>query len=169
MRPFVPDFVSTGVSALPEHVFDVSVCAVLKRPSAFNGTMIRVTGVASVGFEYYRLSEKDCGAIWLDTPDEPFAPQTDFPFIRDNQAEELDNLMSEKQLAVVTLVGRLDGVDEIEKRTSVRGLKTETDESQSAMVSLGSNGFGHIGEYKARLIMHRVEQVASNPRVPDPN
>jgi hypothetical protein len=162
-------FSTTIVFALPEHVVDVSVCAVLKRPSAFNGKMIRLTGVASEGFEYYGLSEKDCGAIWLDTPDEPFAPQTDFPFIWDNRAEELDNLMSKKQLALVTLVGRLDGVDEIEKRTSVRRQQTEKDGSQSAIVSFGSNGFGHMGEYKARLIIHRVEQVASNPKVPDPN
>jgi hypothetical protein len=53
----------------------------------------------------------------------------------------------------VTLIGRIDGVDEVKHWTESRRVKG------GAVVGFRSNGFGHMGEYKARLVIIRVRAV----------
>ena len=57
------------------------------------------------------------------------------------------------------LIGRLDGVDEVSQWTDVRDRQKHKDGTVSAVISSGSSGFGHMGQYRARLVVEQVLDV----------
>jgi hypothetical protein len=151
----------TQVSSEP---IATSVCEVLRKPSAFNGKVVRLSGTVTVAFEYFGLSQGTCRAIWLDFPDvEPVQPKPSFHLLRDENFAQFEKLLATKKTADVVLLGRLDGVDEIQKGTTVQRQEKHDDGGESAVVSFYSNGFGHLGQYKARLVLERVLTVESSP------
>jgi hypothetical protein len=141
-----------------------NVCDVLRKPSAFNGKIVQLSGTVTVGFEYLALSQGACRAIWLDLPDvDPVRPKPSFHLLRDENLVAFEKLLATKKTADVVLLGRLDGVDEIQQGSTVREPQEQKDGSESAVVSFHSNGFGHMGQYKARLVLERVLAVDSPP------
>jgi hypothetical protein len=150
---------STQVSSEP---IATSVCEVLRTPSAFNGKIVRLSGTVTVAFEYLALSQDTCRAIWLDLPDvNSVQPKPSFHLLRDENFARFEKLLATKKTADVVLLGRLDGVDEIQKGTTVQRQGKLDDGSGSAVVSFTSNGFGHLGQYKTRLVLERVLSVES--------
>ena len=73
------------------------------------------------------------------------------------------NLLATKKSADVVLLGRLDGVDEIQQGQTAREQQKHNDGSESAVVSFHSNGFGQMGQYKARLVLPRVVAIETSP------
>jgi len=142
----------------------VSVCKILEKPSAYDGKMLRVRGTVRSWFEFFALVDSDCkDAIALDFPDDPLVkPKPDFKAEEDDAYMNLRRLVTEytryaPALARATLVGRLDGVDE---------LKPPVDDAPPGVIrgaSRSSNGFGHLGQYRARLVIMRVVEVERLP------
>lgn len=56
--------------SVPAAPLDVSVCSLLRDPSAYNHKLVRVSGAVSRGFEDFTLSDGACpgtaGQIWLE-------------------------------------------------------------------------------------------------------
>ncbi len=129
-----------------------TVCEILERPSAANGTLVRVTGTVKAAFEYFALPDATCGAIWVDfANDNSVRPVPTFTLVEDANLKAFEQLMSKERMADVVLIGRLDGVDEIVQLTQVRGNQQQADGSKSAVARFTTNGFGHLGSYRARL------------------
>ncbi len=146
-----------------------SVCEIMQKPSAFNGKLVQVRGIVNSGFENFSLSESGCGPIWVDFADERFvSPEPKFKLVRDMTFLEFERRVKADSSAEVTLIGRLDGVDQIKTTTSVTHKRKHKDGSVSAVVGTGSTGFGHMGEYKARLVLKRVVNVRCAPILPPP-
>ena len=137
----------------PIPVATPSVCDVLKSPSQYNGRIVEIRGAARLSFEYFGLTDADCGAIWLEFADQRIRPKPKFLLVKD-EAEKRFSDTVQKNTVRVTLVGRLDGVDEVKKWTESRPMK-----AGGSAVSFHSNGFGHMGQYKARLVIMRVKAV----------
>jgi hypothetical protein len=152
---------STQVSTEP---IVATVCDVLSKPSAFNGKMVRLSGTVDISFEYLALSQGTCRAIWLDLPGvDPVHPDPSFQMLRDDNLAQFMKLLATRKTADVVLLGRLDGVDEIQQGQTVREERKHKDGSESAVVGFHSNGFGHMGQYKARLVLQRVVAVQTSP------
>jgi len=148
-----------------------AVCTILKKPSAFSGKIVQIKGTVKVGFEDFSLSEGGCGRIWIDyADDKDISPHPKFKLVRDVNFSEFERLIRASSMAEVTLIGRLDGVDAIFAKTYVSNQRKHRDGTSSADVRLGSNGFGHMGQFKARLVLKQVLTVASTqnsqPRPP---
>jgi hypothetical protein len=86
--------------------------------------------------------------------------------VRNERFTEFERLLSANKSATATLIGRLDGVDEVKQRTNVRHKRTAKDGTVSAVISSSSNGFGHMGQYKARLVLREVVEVKATPILP---
>jgi hypothetical protein len=139
-----------------------TVCAILKKPSAFSGKIVQVKGKVKGGFENFSLGEGGCGAIWVDLADDKYvSPPPKFKLLRDANFAEFERLIKANSAAEVTVIGRLDGVDEVEAKTFVTDRRKHQDGTVSAVVGSGSTGFGHMGQYKARLVLKQVLTVAS--------
>jgi hypothetical protein len=149
-----------SITQSTSQALNVSVCDILKKPSAFNGKVVRHSGFAHSEFEYLGLSDGECRAVWIDYADDKrVRPKPSFQMVRDTKFAEFEYLILANKAAAVLLIGRLDAVDEIRQRSDVR--KTG---SKSGVVSFHTNGFGHMGQYKARLVLQRVVDVASSSR-----
>jgi hypothetical protein len=136
-----------------------TVCAVMEKPSAFSGKLVQVQGTITAGFENFSLSEGTCGAIWVDLPDDQYVhPRPKFKLLRDAKFVEFERLIKAKSSAKVVLVGRLDGVGRIEEKTYARNQKHE-DGTNSGVVGSTSTGFGHMGQYRARLVLKQLLAV----------
>jgi hypothetical protein len=146
---------------------EATTCAILQKPSAFNGKLVHVKGTVKSGFENFSLSEGGCGAIWVDFADDRYvSPRPNFKLVRDAQFGEFERLIKASSTADVTLLGRLDGVDEVRTTTHVTHQREEKDGTSSAVVGHGSTGFGHMGQYKARLVVRQVLTVGPTPTPP---
>ena len=147
-----------------EAITDTSVCEIMKKPSVFNGKLVRLKGKLESRFEYYAIADSGCGPIWVDTPEQKeLSPRPNFKITKNENLKKTDALISISRAASVTVVGRLDGVDELKRNTVVTDPKALKDGSRAAAVSFRSNGFGHLGQYKARLVLKSVEEVNQIP------
>ena len=156
----VGDVWATHVDAIT----DTSVCEIMRKPSDFSGKLVRVQGTLELRFEYYGIADSGCGPIWVDNPDQKgISPRPNFKMTKNEYLKKLDRLISMNGAASVTVVGRLDGMDEVGRETVVSDPKTLDDGSTSGAVSFRSNGFGHLGQYKARLVLKTVEEVNQIP------
>ncbi len=100
------------------------------------------------------------GRFGVDNPDhEGISPRPNFKTTKNEYLKKMDTLISINGAASVTVVGRLDGVDELKRKTVVTDRKTLNDGSTSTSVIFRSNGFGHLGQYKARLVLKSVEEA----------
>lgn len=139
---------------------EATVCGILQKPSAFNGKLVHVKGTLKSGFENLSLSEGGCGAIWVDFADDPnVSPRPKFKLVRDAKFDEFERLVNASSSAEVTLLGRLDGVDEVKTRTHVTHQQEGKDGTVSAIVGQESTGFGHMGQYTGRLVLAQVFTV----------
>ena len=112
-------------------------------------------------FEFFGLSDEVCCAIWIDLAGDPYVfPRPRFKLSQDANFAEFERLIRKDQSAAVTLIGRLDGVDEIKSWTYVRSRRKNKDGSVSVVVGSRSSGFGQMGTYKARLVVKQVLAVA---------
>jgi hypothetical protein len=146
---------------------EATVCAMLQKPSAFNGKLVHVKGTVKSGFENFSLSEGGCGAIWVDFADDPYvSPRPKFKLVRDAKFGEFERLVKTSSSAEVTLLGRLDGVDEVKTTTHVTHQPKHKNGSVSAIVGQGETGFGHMGQYNARLVLKQVLSVSPTPTLP---
>jgi hypothetical protein len=172
MKAFVSTLAVLGVvllvAATPASPpLDATSCEILQRPSSFNGKVVRLKGVVNAGFEYLGLSDAGCGGIWIDYADERgVVPRPNFTLVRNGKFTEFERLLSANKSATATLIGRLDGVDEVKQWTHVRHKRTAKDGTVSAVISSGSNGFGHMGQYKARIVLEEVVEVRATPILP---
>lgn len=146
-----------------------TVCAILQKPSAFNGKLVQVKGTVKRGFENFSLAGGGCGAIWVDFADDRYVnPRPKFKLVRDANFVEFERLVKASSAAEVILLGRLDGVDAVKTTTHVSDRRKHKDGTVSAVVGWGSAGFGHMGEYKARLVLKQVLTVNLIPTPPTP-
>jgi len=109
------------------------------------------------GFESFVLSDEDCAeAIWVDdADDENVQPRPKFKVLRDARFAEFERVIRENYRARVVIVGRFDGVDAVQEWTESRKIKG------GAVVGFHSNGFGHMGKYRARIVLKQVNEVNS--------
>jgi hypothetical protein len=143
-----------------EAIADTSVCEIVKKPLALNWRLVRLKGKLKSRFEYLAISDSGCGPIWVDYPDQAgIAPKPKFKLTKNDYLTKMDWLISIDGTASVTLVGRLDGVDEAKHETVVTDQKALKDGSASSVVHFRANGFGHLGQFKARLVLKTVEEV----------
>lgn len=102
-----------------------TVCAILQKPSAFNGKLVQVKGTVKRGFENFSLAGGGCGAIWVDFADDRYVnPRPKFKLVRDANFVEFERLVKASSAAEVILLGRLDGVDAV-KDDDARKRSTE--------------------------------------------
>ena len=147
-----------------EAITDTSVCEIMKKPLVFKGKLVRVKGKLESPFEYYGIADSGCGPIWVDNPDQKgISPRPNFKMTKKEYLKKMDRLISMNGPASVTVIGRLEGVDDVGRGTVVSDPKTPDDGSTSAAVGFRSNGFGHLGQYKARLVLKMVEEVSQIP------
>jgi hypothetical protein len=141
-----------------------TVCAILQKPSTFSGKIVQVEGTMLSDFENFTLTDSDCGSIWVDLPDDQSVrPSPNFKLVRNTHFTDFERLIKAKSAAKVGLIGRLDGVDVVKEQTYVRDRQKHEDGTLSAVVGRSSTGFGHMGQYKARLVLKRVLTVGSLP------
>jgi len=153
-----------SVPAIGAPPVEATVCATMQKPSAFNGKLVQVKGTVKSGFENFSLSEGDCGPVWVDLADDKYvSPPPKFKLLRDDNFAEFERLIKANSTAKVTLIGRLDGVDEVKTKTYVRDQQKHRGGTVSAVVGSGSTGFGHLGQYKARLVVKQVLTVGPAP------
>jgi hypothetical protein len=144
-----------------------TACAIVQQPSAFNGKLVQIKGVVNSGFENFSLAEGGCGPIWVDFADDRYvSPGPKFKLVRDANLVEFEHLIKASSSADVTLVGRLDGVDEVKTTRHVSSRRVHKDGTVSAVVGWRSSGFGHMGQYKARLVVKQVLTVRPAPILP---
>ena len=138
-----------------------TVCEILQKPSAFNGRIVQVKGTVTVGFETFSLYDGSCVSIWIDYAGNPnITPAVHFKLVRDANFAEFERRLAKGNTSLkVTLIGRLDGVDEIREKTTIRERQTGSDGTLSGVVNRTSTGFGHMGQYKARLVLKQVLAV----------
>jgi hypothetical protein len=158
-----PSVIEVGATNV-EAITDTSVCEIMKKPSVFNGKLVRLKGKLESRFEYYAIADSGCGPIWVDNPEQKgISPRPNFKMTKNEYLKKMDTLISINGATSVTVVGRLDGVDGLKRETVVTDPKTINDGSTSAAVSFRSNGFGHLGQYRARLVLKSVEEVNQIP------
>jgi hypothetical protein len=136
----------------------VGVCDILKKPAAFNGEELAVTGLVHVAFERFVIMDT-CGSIWLAFPEEPgISPLPNFKLSRSKTFDKFQRALATRDVSA-TLVGRLDGVDEIKSGTSVRRVRSSRPGEKAYVVNHYSSGFGHMGQYRARLVIREVVNI----------
>ena len=148
-------FLAASVAAQDQTtpVANTSVCDVMKSPSQYNGKIVEIRGAARLGFEFFGLTDVGCGPIWLDFADESIRPTLKFRLVKDEPEKRFRAAVQKGNTSNVTLIGRIDGVDEVKHWTESRPVKG------GVVAGFRSNGFGHMGQYKARLVIIRVRAV----------
>jgi hypothetical protein len=134
---------------------DVPVCELLNKASAFSGKLVRVQGTFKARFEYFALSDEGCAeAIWVDYADDVnVQPRPTFKLVRDEKFAEFERLIQTNHSVRAVVVGRFDGVDAVRRWTESRNSK------DGAVVSFHSDGFGHMGEYRSRVVLKQVSEA----------
>ena len=151
---------------------EATVCEISQKPSQFNGKLVHVNGTVRFGFENFSLFEGDggCGATWVDLADDPHVnPKPEFELIRDAAFSEFERQVKAHSMAEVSILGRLDGVDQVTTTTHVRNRREHKDGTVSAVVAQESTGFGHLGQYKARVVLKQVLAVRPTPSHTSPS
>ena len=106
-----------------------------------------------MGFEFFGLTDVGCGPIWLDFADESIRPTLKFRLVKGEPEKRFRAAVQKGNTSNVTLIGRIDGVDEVKHWTESRPVKA------GVVAGFRSNGFGHMGQYRARLVIIRVRAV----------
>jgi len=141
-----------------------TVCEILKQPSLINGKIVRVSGTIMSGFEFLTLADEGCGPIWIDVAGDPnIQPIPDFRVKRDAKLAQLERMAWARSSERVTLIGRLDGVDSVTTTENLRNYQNDGKGKASAVVELHTDGFGHMGAYRARLVLRRVAHISALP------
>jgi hypothetical protein len=161
----------------------MSVCELVADSTRYRNTIVTVHGLVARGFEGFVIGSDECqtdnraGAlIWLEFPGESDGPYADGPtgpaflqvlrrpateldsvlawirpipvtFVGSSQWTRLDHYLSKRGHHQATVTGRLD---------MVRGsLLQRTKDGQV----VGRGGFGHLGGFSRRLVIHRVDRA----------
>jgi hypothetical protein len=149
---------------------NVGVCEVLEHPQSFNGKMILIRTGISIGFEDFEVDIPSCAkkvvdAIWLEYGTGPkkqpttwccgnLTPSDQLDLVQDSAYRKFDSYLRAgrkgKPLYAVsaTLSGRFDTV-----------LTTTCPDGVHQCPRDG--GFGHLGAFSSRLIIHSVSDVSA--------
>lgn len=151
----------------PEEPASVTVCQIVKDPTPFSGRIVRIHGEVIGNFEYSALTDECPGAIDVEYPTDVEAdvePQNlpNFSLEKNDLSSLFAQLLSRfgtgnvlptapyhktftGRHVLVTFIGRIDGPDKLAMK---RGNKT-----------IMRKGFGHLGQFPARLVIKAVTSV----------
>ena len=149
---------------------NVDVCEVLQHPQSFNGKMISIQTPIRIAFEDFEIDIPSCpqkvaGAIWLEYGKGPktqpttwccgdLTPQDQLGLTQDSAFRKFDSYLRSvrkgKPLYAVsaTLSGRFDTVPTTTCPDRVHQCPRD-------------GGFGHLGVFASRLIIHSVSEVSA--------
>jgi hypothetical protein len=149
---------------------NMGICGVLQHPQNFNGKMISIRTRISIGFEDFEVDIPSCpnkvaDAIWLEYGAGPkkqpttwcfgvLTPSDQLDLIQDSAFQKFDGYLRTgrkgKPLYAVsaTLSGRFDTVPTTTCPDGVHQCPRD-------------GGFGHLGTFASRLIIHSVSRVSA--------
>lgn len=148
----------------------VAVCQLLSTPDAFNGRIVSIRAVIALELEQFEIIGQNCPStkvrdIWLEYGKGPksqpttwccgdLAPRDPLGLVQDASFRQFDAYLraqrqgKPKYRVTATLTGRFDSVP-------VRLCPDQQHYCPSG------GGFGHLGVSAARLVIHRVSNVAT--------
>jgi hypothetical protein len=173
---------------LGAQVVDTTVCDILANPQSFDGTVVRVKGTISTGFEEFALKDPSCNqpvnAIWVAYPDGTKGKAGPAAFLQlqlaknnpatatipSRLAVKLDKNKDFKQFdSLLSTPYKVGGMClGCTRYTVTATLVGRLDGVKDAGIArdgsgkfVGVNGFGNLNLYRARLVLQIVADVAS--------
>src|SRR5208337_1830009 len=169
---------------LSAQAIDTTVCDILKNPSAFNGKIVRIKGIVSVGLDQFVVKGPDCGqpvnAIWLSYPEGTKAKARPAAMLQLQPAQNfagaveavirnpvsLDMNKDFKQfdslLSTPNKGGMCLGCVRYQVNATLvgrlDGVKAELRRDASGKI-VSISGFGNLNAYSARLVLQSVSDV----------
>jgi hypothetical protein len=148
---------------VPSEVMNTTICNIAKRPSAYDGKMVRIRAVYGGSFEGTYLVDSSCKkSVWFTTPEGnpniaavvvhspyPQVPETTFQLVKDREYEKFTNLayataenLQPENEVTATFTGRIDHCTHFKLNKKGFG-----------------NGFGQMGRSELQLVLQSVSDV----------
>ncbi len=153
------------------NVTEATVCQILSDPMAYNGKMVRVRGRVQLAYQDFELSAKECdpekAGVWLEYGKGPrhqptiwccgTPPRDKLAVVRDKNFNLFDRYLTAQSNkpdcyncyiyeVTATLTGRIDAVEQAVVPDGERQFEL-------------AHGFGNLGSYRVRLVIHSVSNV----------
>lgn len=156
---------------------NVGTCEILKHPQEFNGRIVTLRGVVSIGFENFRLSASGCepagmDGIWLEYGKGPKRQPTTWccdAITRRDPLQLVENADFRRFHHYLTAQRRGNGCYEgqcyLYRVTAT--ITGRVDTAQPATCPSGegvccTGAFGHFGVFCTRLVIQRVSNVVAD-------
>lgn len=137
-------------------VQETTVCQLLKSPAQYSGSIVRVRAELRWGRRIL-LYDGDCGPIpWVYPSDRDVTPKPDFELERNAEFKNV-----ESTIPVLLPDPNTDKGGSI--RATVEGRFDSVFILRNGRVSRAKRGFGHLGLYTSRIVLHNVRDVEIKP------
>ncbi len=176
--------------AAAAQVVDTDVCSIVKKPTDFDGKIVRIKGIAVAGFDQFIIKSADvCGfpvdSIWLEYPNGthgkagpaalvtvqpahnysgPYKEPTRTPVTLDKSKDfkNFDSLLSKKRKGPGMCLGCVQSTVSATFVGRLDAVASATVKRDASGKITDFGGFGNANAYPARLVLQSVSEITAN-------
>lgn len=176
-------------AAAQAQVVDTDVCSIVKKPTSFDGKIVRIKGIAVAGFDQFMIKSADvCGfqvdGIWLEYPNGthgkagpaalltvqparnysgPYKEPTRTPVTleKNKDFKDFDSLLSKKRKGQGMCLGCVQNTVSGTFVGRLDAVESVTIKRDASGKITDFGGFGNANAYPARLVLQSVSDVTA--------